>query len=739
MTTEKIGTRIGQYEIREHIARGGMADVYLAYEEELERKVALKIMLPALAQDAQFVQRFRREARTVARLDHPNIVQIYSVGLTPERPGVAQRPYIAMKFVEGGSLRDKMQQLAARGKLLTTEQTLNIIRHVAEALSVAHNANIIHRDLKPSNVLVRSDGMPVLVDLGIAVADDHTNLTQTGRLVGTPHYMSPEQVRGEPLDGRSDLYSLGVILYEMLAGVRPFEAPDSVAILHKHVYEQPVPLGKRRPDLAPQVLTIVGMCLQKEPANRFQNAEALVQAIDRALETEGIGGPNPQATHVLTNLRDSALISRQRVVRAPTGERSSAEPTLRRSVPVWAVAVLVVLAAVIALFYALRPSRPVVDIPATAVLSEVEAAVPTSMSEIVVQPTAVTAPTETSVPTSLPTIIPTPTSPPPPPTETAVPPQIIEFAVSATQPRNETGVQIEAGQTVAIEYISGSWRAGPLPTWPLVGPDGDPQVASKVTFPVPAAPIVSLVAGIGSQPPFFIGERLQFQSETAGQLWLGANDDGFSDNAGSLIVRITIEGKSDSTSQLQTHYQPVLFGEFANAQTDFASPPIGDVTLGGVPFTLSANIFKSQASPSPFNTAPVSIQIPVSLPRAYRVHLLLNAGNGYNEFVNQVIGQVMVNCGSGWESVTDLQLGVHLREWHNADNVVSTASRTLQVWNEFITDDIYGYIDLLTLDLPTSCQNGRLMNIAITDTSVDTVGSLDPALNLVGITVEYLQ
>lgn len=200
-TEHLIGQKIDSYRIVKHIARGGMADVYLAEDIVLKRNAALKILLDTLALDSQFVQRFRREAQIVAQLSHPNIVQVFSVGVLPQGA-----PYIAMQFIDGGSLRDKLRQLASRGKLLTTEQTLNIVRQVALALGVAHKAKVVHRDMKPGNVLVRPDGTPVLVDLGIAVVGGGPKLTQTGSLIGTPHYMSPEQVRGKPLDGRFILY-----------------------------------------------------------------------------------------------------------------------------------------------------------------------------------------------------------------------------------------------------------------------------------------------------------------------------------------------------------------------------------------------------------------------------------------------------------------------------------------------------------------------------------------------------
>jgi len=411
MDTERfVGQQIDQYRIVRHIARGGMADVYLAEDVDLKRKVALKIMLDTLAVDDQFVQRFRREAQIVARLDHPNIVQIYTVGMMPAQPRAAPRPYLAMQYIEGGSLRDKLQQLAQRGKLLTAEQSLNITRQIAEALAMAHQAEVIHRDLKPGNVLIRPDGKPVLVDLGIAVAADVSRLTQTGSIIGTPHYMSPEQVKGAPLDGRSDLYSLGIILYEMLAGVRPFEADSSIAVLHQQVYEEPPPLRQRRPDLPPQVTAVVETCLRKEPAQRFQRAGEMITAIDRALQAAGGHGPNPRATQVLTHLNDSSLISRQQVTPVPVEE----EPPCRL-VPIWAVVTLLVMVAAVVLLFVLRLFGNGDNPPtATAVINTTQE--PAAVPEVaVVGFTPAVAPTDTPVPgTAVPTdplaITPAPTN-----------------------------------------------------------------------------------------------------------------------------------------------------------------------------------------------------------------------------------------------------------------------------------------------------------------------------------------
>jgi tRNA A-37 threonylcarbamoyl transferase component Bud32 len=280
-----LGQQIGPYRLLSFLAQGGMAEVYIALDTILNREVVFKVIRSILAQDKSFIARFRREAQITAQLNHPNIVQIYSTDFTPDG-----RPYLAMQYIKGGTLQDYLHKLAERNEMFTTTAALSIIRQIADALHTAHQAGIIHRDLKPSNILLHPNGTPVLTDLGIAAAESLTRLTQTGNVMGTPYYMSPEQASGKPLDGRSDIYSLGVILYELLAGVTPFQADSPLAVLHQHVYEVPPPLARIRTDLTDTTYRLVDQCLNKDPTQRLPDAATLVSKLEQALVAEGDSG-----------------------------------------------------------------------------------------------------------------------------------------------------------------------------------------------------------------------------------------------------------------------------------------------------------------------------------------------------------------------------------------------------------------------------------------------------------------
>jgi len=268
-----IGKTLGNYQIVEELGRGGMAVVYKAYQPSLNRYVALKVLPPHFTFDTTFVQRFLHEARTAGGLNHPSIITIHDVG---EADGTY---YIAMRFVEGGTL----QQLIKREGALSPVRSAHIVQQLASALDYAHRKSLVHRDVKPSNIMLGDEDDVTLADFGIARAAEGTRLTQTGLVVGTPEYMSPEQARGEEVDYRTDIYSLGVVTYEMLAGRVPFAGTTPHAVLHKHVYETPPPLRAMARGIPRAVEKAISRALAKNPKRRYQSAGEMAEALSRAI------------------------------------------------------------------------------------------------------------------------------------------------------------------------------------------------------------------------------------------------------------------------------------------------------------------------------------------------------------------------------------------------------------------------------------------------------------------------
>jgi eukaryotic-like serine/threonine-protein kinase len=265
----------GRYRLLQRIGSGGMADVWLAEDPHLQRRVALKILHRRFAQDREFVERFRREAEAAAGLSHPNIVAVY------DRGDVEGTYYIAMQLLEGRSLKALIDQG------LTPEQATPLIRQVLEAAGYAHRHGVVHRDLKPQNVIVDDEGVATVTDFGIARAGA-SEITQAGSVMGTPHYLSPEQAQGQAVTAVSDLYSVGVILYEALTGRVPFEADSAVAIAMKQVSTAPQRPSSIAPNISAALDAVVMRALEKDPGQRFQSAEAFIAALDAA-------GRNPSA------------------------------------------------------------------------------------------------------------------------------------------------------------------------------------------------------------------------------------------------------------------------------------------------------------------------------------------------------------------------------------------------------------------------------------------------------------
>jgi eukaryotic-like serine/threonine-protein kinase len=265
-----------RYRVERLLGSGGMGTVFLAFDPTLGRRVALKLLH---RNDPEQTGRFLREARAQARVEHPNVCQVYEVG------EVEGRPYIAMQHIEGKNLSDLRGQLSP-------EAIVRLVRDVALAIQAAHKTGLIHRDLKPANILVatgdKGDLLPFVVDFGLARDQEDTELSRTGMISGTPSYLSPEQAEGIPLDRRSDVYSLGVILYEMLSGQPPFQGTSPAHVLVRILQEDAVPLRKTAPSVPPDLETIVMKCLEKDPARRYDSARALADDLDSWLEGEPI-------------------------------------------------------------------------------------------------------------------------------------------------------------------------------------------------------------------------------------------------------------------------------------------------------------------------------------------------------------------------------------------------------------------------------------------------------------------
>jgi eukaryotic-like serine/threonine-protein kinase len=316
-----------RYEVVRGIARGGMSEVYLARDRHLDRPVALKVLTSALSRDPSFVERFRREAQAAANLSHPNIVAVYDWG---QEEGTY---FIVMEFVDGHSLRDVLRTQTT----IEASRAAGIGAEVANGLSFAHKAGVVHRDVKPGNVLIETSGQVKVTDFGVARADASEALTQTGSVMGTATYFSPEQAQGLVVDGRSDVYSLGVVLYEMVCGTPPFAGENPVSVAYQHVRE-PVPsLRARRPDVPAGLEQIIMTALEKDPNRRYQSADDLRADLLRFRRgREILGGP---LTGVVTEIPSGGAAAAATQTRTAATATPTAE-TRRRSP--WGIAAIVV-------------------------------------------------------------------------------------------------------------------------------------------------------------------------------------------------------------------------------------------------------------------------------------------------------------------------------------------------------------------------------------------------------------
>lgn len=635
--------RIGRYEIISELGRGGMATVYRAHDPRFGRDVAIKVLPQSFTQNPNLVARFEREAQTIAALDHPAIVPVYDFG---EQEG--QR-YLVMRLMTGGSLKGRI-----RANPFSIEQILPILRRVGAALEHAHQQGVVHRDLKPDNILFDQYEDAYLADFGIAHLS-RSSMTITGARIGTPTYMSPEQLTGEvALDGRSDIYSLGIVLFEMLTGNPPFRADTPAQVMMKHVSE-PVPhILDLKPDLPADVEAIISRALAKDREQRYESAAELVAAVTRLVDpepdqTQSLRTPTPTATTLphtkppqpstLPALDEGATVLEVDLVDPPRAE-------------------------------SVQPVRP--------------AEYDRSLAEGVTVVESVE-----------------PTPPPPPPVRSRMTQATAEQppAPAPTQKRPLPIVWIGA-VVVGVVVLALVWG---LVNGLLQGGDDDPPV-----------------------------------EETAAAADVAANDSGL-DTGQTTEPPTTAADTGDAARPASAAYQPVSIDSIANSELDFSSPPLGQVTFEGVDFRIGREIYRSQASGTPDNRFPTRATLNFFIPNAYRLYALINSRNGLQQHEGMVIGRIIAHCNDTPALETELRLGENIREGRAAGNAITEASQVQQVWDGTISGDssAAGYIDMLTIDLPSTCQDGRLNALDIVDTSGETANSLDPGLDLIAVTVEY--
>ena len=335
---EWIGKTVGNVRIERLLARGGMAEVYLGTHLNLERPVAIKLLHSYVEEEPLLLERFHREAKVVAGLRHPNIVGLYDFNT------IDGHPYIVMEYLRGPTLATYLRHLHQRKKRLSSEQIVGLLKGLSDALDYAHRQGVIHRDIKPGNIMLHSktDDIPldqplakdveaILTDFGLVRIVNTVSQTASGFLSGTPAYMSPEQARGDQIDQRTDLYSLGIVIYEMLAGRVPFEADNTVTVLHMHIHTPPPPV----PGVSPKVQAVLDRALAKNPEDRYRTSQEMAnefyRAVDMATQPEIIGEPyslKAEPTEVPPSTKPEALPVAHRQTELESPPRTESQPEL---------------------------------------------------------------------------------------------------------------------------------------------------------------------------------------------------------------------------------------------------------------------------------------------------------------------------------------------------------------------------------------------------------------------------
>jgi serine/threonine-protein kinase len=463
------GQTLGQYELRELLGTGGMGAVYRGYQRTLRRDVAVKVLYTTLAVQAEYGERFVREAQTAAALEHAHIVPIYDYGT--ER-GLS---YVVMRLLTGGSLAERIEHSNQTGRPLPAlAEVVTITTHLASALDYAHSQGVIHRDIKDKNVMFDNQGTVFLVDFGIAKLMSITGtsgLTHTGATVGTPWYMAPEQWRGEPVTPAVDQYALGVTVYVMLSGKMPFEAETPYQLMHKHLNEPPIPIGNWREDLPPDIGTVLGRALHKEPGQRYPRVSDFAQDLSLAVSqrpgltmtTGFFTTPLPAKAPLITPQLERTEIEShvaQPPPPAPPSQPVAAPASRTSGPPLWAVVAIVValLAGIVVGVAVILPMTQRTPEPTGVIVAGGEATAtytpvpPTELpdaQEVEAVPPAPSAPTE--APSDTPTTVPVSETPLPTETPTEVESQAVAQAVEPTATETATDVPTETPTATPTE------------------------------------------------------------------------------------------------------------------------------------------------------------------------------------------------------------------------------------------------------------------------------------------------
>ena len=393
----------GKYKIIRRLGRGGMAEVYLAHQENLGRDVAIKLMHAFLVSEEDFLHRFKREARAMAAMNHSNIVSVYDFDVYGENTY-----YLVMEYINGGTLKDKLQELAQKGETLPLETAVQIAVEVASALDYAHHRSMIHRDVKPANIMLDDQGHAILTDFGIVklVGGQSMAYTATGALIGTPAYMSPEQALGKPGDARSDIYSLGALLYQMVTGRLPFDADTPLAIVMQHVND-PVPIpASFNPNIPPGLQDIILIALAKNPDDRYQTAGELAAALQYTdLTGQGNGttvptfAPGGHHTKVMGTAVSCAIDTKSGNI-GTTMPGSTAVPTptgTEKKRPYWlyGLITLIIIAAIAASVFGLLGNEDNPEPTPVAAALSAATATTTATATATMQPTSTPTPKDT--------------------------------------------------------------------------------------------------------------------------------------------------------------------------------------------------------------------------------------------------------------------------------------------------------------------------------------------------------